>query len=140
MKKNKKVVVGKLFEDVIRECREKNNWTYLDVLEHISDKTITEKEVKKWEYGLSYPDIDMIYRLSELYQIPSEELVQAKNNSLEFGSGSINVYIIKRICFILNISFVAGCILEILFYIFLVIYAFSYFVNACRAVIENPPL
>ena len=61
MKKNKKVLVGKLFEDLIRECREKNDWTYLDVLEHISGKTISEKEVKKWEYGLSYPDIDEIY-------------------------------------------------------------------------------
>ena len=139
MKRNK-VFVGKLFEDVIRDCREKNNWTYLDVLEHISDKTITEKEVKKWEYGLSYPDIDMIYKLSELYQIPSEEIVQAKNNSLEFGSSSINIYIIKRICFILNVSFITGYIVNILVWIFLVIYAFVFFVNSLKKVIENPPL
>ena len=139
MKRNK-VFVGKLFEDVIRNCREKNNWTYLDVLEHISDKTITEKEVKKWEYGLSYPNIDMIYKLSELYQIPSEELVQAKNNSLEFGSSSINIYIVKRISFILNLSFITGYIVNILVWIFLVIYAFVFFVNSLKKVIENPPL
>ena len=138
MKKNKKVLVGKLFEDLIRECREKNDWTYLDVLEHISDKTISEKEVKKWVYGLSYPDIDMIYRLSELYQIPSEELVQAKNNSLEFGSNSINVYIIKRICFILNVSLITGYIAHTVFWIFMLIYAFYFFMEKCQRLIDNP--
>ena len=76
-----KKVYGTQIEELLRLLRLNKNWTYWQLVEKLEDDRLTEKDVKKWEYGLKYPDLDMIYKLSELYQIPSEELIQAKNNS-----------------------------------------------------------
>lgn len=133
MNKNKRII-GKTLEELLKELREKNNWSYLEVMEHLNDKNVTDKQIKKWEYGLEYPDLDMIYKLSELYMIPSEEFVQAKNNSFELGSNSINIYLIKRICYILNVSFYVGVTLEVIAYALILIYSLLYFIACCKMV------
>lgn len=129
MKKENKKEIGKGIEVLLRELREKNNWTYLEVVEKLNTMELTEKEVKKWEYGLKYPDLDMIYKLSELYRVPSEEFVQAKNNSYEKGYASINVYTIKWICYILNVSIYTGMVLTAIFYILALVFAFLFFLT-----------
>lgn len=101
-------------ERLLREAREKNNWNYLEVMEKLDDKNITDKDIKKWEYGLKYPDLDTIYKLSELYQIPSEEIVQAKTNSYTEGLLSVHKYFINFICYILNLSVKTALIIHYL--------------------------
>ena len=61
-----------IIEFVLKSAREKNHWDYFDVAKKINDTNINEKTVKKWEYGLLYPDLNTIYKLSEIYNIPSE--------------------------------------------------------------------
>ena len=95
----------------------------------MKNKQINEKTVKKWEYGLEYPDLDMIYELSELYKIPSEDIIRAKSNSFEKGMNSININAIKWICYFLNISFYAGIVLMIIFYVVALVLAFMFFMT-----------
>lgn len=67
-------------EVILQNERLKRGWNYKHLAEQLALPNITAKNVKKWEYSFEYPDLKTIYRISELYQIPSEILVQAKNN------------------------------------------------------------
>lgn len=127
-KKNKKEI-EKGIEEVLREARQKNGWTYVEVVSRLKDDTLTGKEIKKWEIGLKYPDLDMIYKLSELYQIPSEELITAKSNSYEKGLASVNQTIIKWICYFFDISLRAASVITVIIYVAALIVAFGYFVD-----------
>ncbi len=136
-KKKKKKIIGKNLETLLREARLKNDWSYSDVFLRLNDSNISAKTIKKWEYGLEYPNLDMIYKLSELYMIPSEEIMQAKSNSLEMGSDSINTKLIKRFCYMLNISIYTGIVLNILAQIFAIVFAFKFFIAACEYTISK---
>ena len=129
-----KKVYGIQIEELLRLLRQRENWTHLQVLEKLNDEKLTEKDIKKWEYGLKYPDLDTIYKLSEIYQISSEELIQAKNNSYEKGMGSVNIYTIKWICYLLNISLNAGAILTTIFYVVALVGALWFFVEMASRV------
>lgn len=94
---------------------------------------VTEKLVKKWEYGLEYPNTDAIYKLSELYMIPSQDFITAKNNSYEQGLNSIHATFIKWFCYITGASLAVGWAgLYVIIFLALV-YAFSFFL----AQVEN---
>ena len=68
---------------MLLDLRNQKGWTYIHIVEELQKLgvTIDEKSVKKWEIGLKYPDLDVIYKLSELYMIPSEKIIMAKSNS-----------------------------------------------------------
>ena len=69
----------------------------------------------------------MVYELSELYMVPCEKFVEAKNNSYEKGYASINMYTIKWICYFLDVSMKVGFVLMILFYVFVLTFALFMF-------------
>ena len=129
-----KKVYGTQIEELLRLLRLNKDWTYLHLVEKLKDDKLTEKDVKKWEYGLKYPDLDTIYKLSEIYEVPSAELIQAKNNSLEKGMGSININTIKWICYFLNISLSAGAVFTTIFYVAALVGAFLYFLDMASRV------
>lgn len=133
MKRNAKDV-GEGIEELLTKLRKEKGWSYIEVASKLPSKQITEKDIKKWEIGLKYPNLDMIYELSELYQIPSGELIQAKNNSYEKGMASINMYTIKWICYILNISIYAGMVLMTVFYVLAFIFAVWFLVTMASQV------
>ena len=114
-------------EELLTRLRKEKGWSYAEVLQHLEDKTLTEKDIKKWEIGLKYPDLDMIYQLCSIYQIPSEELVEAKNNSYVKGLGSVNMFLTKWICYLLNVSIKVGMVLLVLFYVIMLFLAFGTF-------------
>lgn len=126
--------VGEGIEELLTKLRKEKGWSYIEVASKLPSKQITEKDIKKWEIGLKYPNLDMIYELSELYQIPSGELIQAKNNSYEKGMASINMYTIKWICYILNISIYAGMVLMTVFYVLAFIFAVWFLVTMASQV------
>ena len=80
-KKTKKKEVGEGIEELLIRLRNEKGWSRVELMSKLSNKTIEEKDIKKWEIGLEYPDLDMIYELSAVYQVPSEKFVEAKNNS-----------------------------------------------------------
>ena len=84
-------------EVILQNERLKRGWNYKHLAEQLALPNITAKNVKKWEYSFEYPDLKTIYRISELYQIPSEILVQAKNNGYAEGLHSVNKLFIKTI-------------------------------------------
>ena len=104
-----------LIEVILKTARNRKKWDYYDVAKRIDDTNINEKTVKKWEYGLLYPDLNTIYKLSEIYNIPSEELVQSKNNSMNKGLGFIHFKFIDWFCYITNASIMVSIALHLFF-------------------------
>ena len=131
-RENEKIRLEEI-EELLKEEREKRNWTYLELLEKLEIESLTEKDIKKWEKGLKYPDLNEIYKLSEIYKIPSARIIQAKNNSFVQGNKSINIKTIKWICYFLNVSYKVGLVLLILTYVLLLVISFTTFVNLANS-------
>ena len=93
-------------EELLKQLREEKGWTYIHVVEELNKiKYITnDKQVKKWEIGIEYPSLEAIYKLSELYLIPSETFIMAKNNSFQKGLETIHMRAIKWICYFTGVS------------------------------------
>ena len=133
-KRRKKEEIGEGIEELLTRLRKEKGWTYSDILMKLPDKTLTEKDIKKWEIGLKYPDLDMIYELSALYQVSAAEFIQTKSNSFEKGLTSVHMIITKWICYFLNISIHAGIVLLIIFYVFMSIFSLWFFVTMLSTV------
>lgn len=116
-------------EELLVELRTKNGLSRIELVYKLNDIKVTEKDIKKWEIGLKYPDLDTIYKLSEIYKVPSAEFILAKNNSYEKGLGKINKKIIRWFVYTLNISFYAGVVITIILYILTFIGALWFFVT-----------
>ncbi len=116
-------------EELLVELRTKNGLSRIELVYKLNDIKVTEKDIKKWEIGLKYPDLDTIYKLSEIYKVPSEEFILAKNNSYEKGLGRISKKIIRWFVYTLNISFYAGVVITIILYIVTFIGALWFFVT-----------
>lgn len=56
----------------IRELRIKHGMPQQDLAERLF---ITRKSVSKWEMGLSYPSVDMLKKLSEVFSVSIEEIL-----------------------------------------------------------------
>lgn len=93
-------------EELLKNLREEKNWSYLNVMEELQKVGIVtdEKTIKKWEYGLIYPDSDTIYKLSEIYEFPSQKFIEAKNNSFQKGLKSVHMTFIKWFSYFTGIS------------------------------------
>lgn len=108
MESNKEelVVEERVLEELLKDLREEKNWTYIHIVEELSKLglLVDEKLVKKWEIGLEYPDLDAIYKLSELFFIPSETFIMAKTNSYKKGLESVHMILIKWICYFTGFS------------------------------------
>lgn len=107
-------------EQIKREEKEK-----IEAEEKLKDRLLTAKDVKKWEYGVKYPDLDMLYILSELYEVSCDDLVKAKNVSYHKGFPSIQT--IKWTCYFLNVSIWVGFAINILFMALAFIIAMAFF-------------
>lgn len=136
--KDKLEVEKRTLEQLLKDLREEKNWTYLHIVEELQKLglTVDEKKVKKWEIGLEYPEINEIYKLSELYYVPSDNFVMAKTNSYQEGLASVHATLIKWFCYLTGISLKIG---YIGFYVFLTIAligAVMFFVGNCNRVME----
>lgn len=90
-------------EVILQNERLKRGWNYKHLAEQLALPNVTAKDVKKWEYSFEYPDLNTIYKISELYQITSEILVQAKSNGYAEGLHSVHKVFIRTICYIFNL-------------------------------------
>lgn len=123
-----------LLEEKLYELRKGKNFSYLELVERMQDEKITEELVKKWEKGLAYPDINQIYKLSEIYQVASSEFLKAKQNSFQKGMNSIHRKLIKWICISFHITLKAAEGILILFYSIALILSFLFFITMCQMV------
>lgn len=64
----------------IKECRKKKNLTQEDLA---STLNVTDKAVSKWERDLSFPDINSIPKLAEIFDVSVDDLMQVKTETKE---------------------------------------------------------
>ena len=136
--KEKLEIETRTLEQLLKDLREEKQWTYMHIVEELNKigLIVDEKKVKKWEIGLKYPEIDEIYKLSELYFVPSDNFNMAKSNSYKQGLESVHATLIKWICYLTGISLKVGYI-----FFFIVIYggligSLLFFVSNLNLVVE----
>ena len=133
-KEDTKVIEKRTIEQLLKDLREQRDWSYWNVVEELTRKGIilNETTIKRWEYGLEYPDLDVIYKLSQIYSVPSENFVIAKNNSFKEGFETIHMGFIKRICYITGISLKVGYISMYIVIGLVLIGALLFFIGKCN--------
>lgn len=117
------------FGQWLYETRKENGYTELELVEKINQVNVQVKNVKKWERDLEFPDLDAIYKLSEIYMIPSAEIIEKKNQTLQNGVDGINMYIIRMISLMLGISIYGTIIIGYSVVFLALIIVFIWFCN-----------
>lgn len=70
---------------VIKNNRQKSNMTQTELAACLN---ITPQAVSRWEMGISYPDIDMLPRISEVLRVSADELLGIRLPDLSGKEGS----------------------------------------------------
>ena len=65
---------------MISTLRKEKGMTQLELAEKMG---VTDKAVSKWERDLSFPDINSIPKLAEIFEISVDELMQVKTETTE---------------------------------------------------------
>lgn len=63
---------------MISSLRKENGMTQLELAEKMG---VTDKAVSKWERDLSFPDINSIPKLAEIFEVSVDELMQIKTET-----------------------------------------------------------
>lgn len=85
MKKKKKDENYIDFGQWLYEIRKEKGLLESELVEKINMVNVQEINIKKWERDLEFPDLDIIYKLSEIYMIPSAEIIDRKQKTLQEG-------------------------------------------------------
>lgn len=104
MRKIKEKLLENDFGAYLNDLREKKGYTIEELAEKINMSSVTIKRIKKWEHDLEFPNLDEMYKLSEIYGVPSEELMQVRTQTLEEGLKGVHTTIIRFIGYIFGIS------------------------------------
>ena len=65
---------------MISTLRKEKGMTQLELAEKMG---VTDKAVSKWERDLSFPDINSIPKLAEIFEVSVDELMQVKSETKE---------------------------------------------------------
>lgn len=138
MEKTKEDLEERTLEQLLKDLREEKKWTYLHIVEELNKigLVVDEKKVKKWEIGLQYPEMNEIYKLSELYFIPSDNFIMAKSNSYKQGLETIHATFIKWICYVTGVSLKIGYIAFYVIITMALIGTLMFFVGSLDRVVE----
>ena len=85
-------MTNKTMGEIISTLRKENGMTQKELADMLN---ITDKAVSKWERDISYPDTQTIPKLSEIFGVSIEELMNAK--SVPQGGRKNTAYIIDII-------------------------------------------
>lgn len=115
------------FGAYLYDLRMKKEYTIEELLEKLEILNIKSKNIRKWEHDLEFPNLDQMYKLSEVYQVPIEELMQVRTQTLEEGLKGIHKGIIRLLGYLLGFSIYGTIILSnILLYGTLIIVFFNF--------------
>ena len=73
------------FGQWLYELRKEKGLTEEQLATKINMVNVQEINIKKWERDLEFPDLDVIYKLSEIYMISSTEIIDKKQKTLQAG-------------------------------------------------------
>ena len=100
-------IKGQSFGKMIAALRRENGMTQLDLAEKMG---VTDKAVSKWERDLSYPDVNSIPKLAEIFGITVDELMHvksdAKSNSKDNKFSEIISVVLKGVALAMGIAVV----------------------------------
>ena len=115
MKKIKETLLEKDFGAYLYNLREKRGYTIEELEEKINMPNITVKIIKKWEHDLEFPNLDIMYKLSEIYEVSIEVLMQVRTETLQEGLKGVHRTIIRFIGYVLGISIYGAIIFSYVF-------------------------
>lgn len=92
------------FGQWLYELRKEKGFSEEQLAEKINMINVQTINIKKWERDLEFPDLDAIYKLSEIYMIPSAEIIDKKQKTLQAGVDGIHIYIIRILSLFMGIS------------------------------------
>lgn len=115
MKNIKEDLIENDFGAYLYDLRQKRGYTIEELVEKINMPTATIKSIKKWEHDLEFPDLDLMYKLSEIYEVPIEELMQIRTQTLEEGVKGINKEMVRLIGYLLGIPIYGAVIFSYVF-------------------------
>ena len=116
------------FGEWLRELRYGKGYTEEELAEKIDRINVQAINIKKWERDLEFPDLDAIYKLSEIYMISSTEIIDKKNKTLQAGVNGANEHLIRVLSLILGISYYGALIIYRILLIGGIILTFSLFI------------
>lgn len=131
MKKIKEKLLENDFGAYLCDLREKKGYTIEELAEKINMPNVRIKTIKKWEHDLEFPNLDQIYKLSEIYEVASEELMQVKTETLQEGLKGVHKTLIRFIGYILGISIYGTVIIT---YIIIAFFAIWGIINFAKEV------
>lgn len=92
------------FGQWLYEQRKQKGLTEEQLADKIDMINVQPINIKKWERDLEFPDINIIYKLSEIYMISSTEIIDKKQKTLQAGVEGIHMYIIRLLSLMMGIS------------------------------------
>ncbi len=90
------------FKDNLSKLRKQNGMSQEDLAEKLG---ISRQAISKWESGYSYPDLETVIKLSEIFNVSTDELLKdSKEEKNEQASPRITY---KKIAYISTLTFLA---------------------------------
>lgn len=68
------------FGSMVAQLRKEKEMTQVDLAEKMG---VTDKAVSKWERDLSFPDVNTLPKLAEIFNVTVDELMQVKTDTKE---------------------------------------------------------
>ena len=115
MKKIKETLLERDFGAYLYDLREKSGYTIEELAEKINMPNAIIKTIKKWEHDIEFPNLDIMYKLSEIYGVPIEVLMQVRTETLEKGLKGVHRTIIRFIGYLFGISIYSAVIFSYIF-------------------------
>lgn len=125
------------FGAYLYDLRCKKEYTIEELVEKIGMDNVRLKNIRKWEHDLEFPNLDQMYKLSEIYKVPIEVLMQVRTQTLEEGLKGVHKELIRLLSYILGFSIYGMLILCYIIIFVAFIYAIWFFIDATETVRQN---
>ena len=125
------------FGAYLYDLRCKKEYTIEELVEKIGMDNVRLKNIRKWEHDLEFPNLDQMYKLSEIYKVPIEVLMQVRTQTLEEGLKGVHKELIRLLSYILGFSIYGMLILWYIIIFATFIYAIWFFIDATETVRQN---
>lgn len=132
MKKFKEKLLENDFGAYLYDLRCKKEYTIEELAQKINMETVTIKGIRKWEHDLEFPNLDQMYKLSEIYEVPIEELMHVRTQTLEEGLKGVHKTIIRLLGYLLGFSIYGTIIIGYTIIFATLIFSFLFFITAAN--------
>ncbi len=132
MKKIKEKLLENDFGAYLYDLRCKKEYTIEELAQKINMETVTIKGIRKWEHDLEFPNLDQMYKLSEIYEVPIEELMQIRTQTLEEGLKGVHKIMIRFLGYLLGFSIYGTIIIGYTIIFATLIFSFLFFIAAAN--------